>query len=90
LWSVKALQAAALLAAGGAKLAGVPMMIQTFEHVGVGQWFRYVTGSLEVIGAVTVLVPGVAGLGAALLAAILWAADRLSAMRDAYGRFSRT
>ncbi len=35
--------AAAFLAAGGAKLAGVPAMVEMFEKVGVGQWFRIVT-----------------------------------------------
>jgi len=71
LWSVKALLAAAFLAAGSAKLYGVPMMVQTFEHVGVGQWFRYFTGFLEVVGAAAVLIPTVAGFGGVLLAAIM-------------------
>jgi uncharacterized membrane protein YphA (DoxX/SURF4 family) len=71
LWSVKALLAVAFLAAGSAKLYGVPMMVQTFEHVGVGQWFRYLTGFLEVVGAAAVLIPTVAGFGAVLLAAIM-------------------
>src|SRR5687768_8586279 len=71
LWSVKALLAAAFLAAGSAKLYGVPMMVQTFEHVGVGQWLRYLTGFLEVVGAVAVLIPTVAGFGGVLLAAIM-------------------
>ncbi len=71
LWIVKALLAATFLAAGGAKLYGVPMMVQTFEQIGLGQWFRYLTGSLEVVGAVAVLIPATAGFGAALLAAIM-------------------
>jgi putative oxidoreductase len=70
LWSVKALLAAAFLAAG-AKLYGVPMMVQNFEQIGLGQWFRYLTGSLEVIGAVAVLIPATAAFGGALLAAIM-------------------
>jgi putative oxidoreductase len=71
LWSVKALLAAAFLAAGGAKLYSVPMMVETFEHVGVGQWLRYLTGVLEVVGAVAVLIPTMAGFGGTLLAAIM-------------------
>jgi putative oxidoreductase len=71
LWSVKALLAAAFLAAGGAKLYGVPMMVQNFEQIGLGQWFRYLTGSLEVAGAVAVLIPATAAFGGALLAAIM-------------------
>ncbi|MFD2883696.1 DoxX family protein [Pseudomonas lini] len=53
-------------AAGIAKLAGVPQMIQVFDAVGVGQWFRYLTGTIEVVGAVLLLVP-VTGFYAGLL-----------------------
>ena len=71
LWVVKALLAMAFLGAGGAKLFGVPMMVEIFEQVGVGQWFRYLTGALEVVGAVAVLIPATAGFGGALLACIM-------------------
>ena len=71
LWIVKALLAAVFLAAGGAKLYGVPMMVDIFEQVGLGQWFRYLTGSLEVLGAVAVVIPATAGFGGVLLAAIM-------------------
>ena len=71
LWVVKALLAATFLAAGGAKLYGVPMMVQTFEQIGLGQWFRYLTGSLEVLGAVAVVMPATAGFAGVLLAAIM-------------------
>lgn len=71
LWGLKALLAAAFLAAGGAKLSGAPMMVETFGHIGLGQWFRYLTGALEVLGAVTILLPAIAGLAASLLACIM-------------------
>ena len=71
LWILQILAAAAFFAAGGAKLAGAPQMVQVFEKVGVGQWFRYVTGSLEVLGAIALLIPGYAFYGAALLAMVM-------------------
>ena len=40
--------AALFLFTGGAKLAGLPAMVEVFERVGFGQWFRYLTGILEV------------------------------------------
>ncbi|WP_123366243.1 DoxX family protein [Pseudomonas brassicacearum] len=40
--------ALAFLAAGGAKLAGVPMMVEIFEHIGLSQWFRIATGLIEI------------------------------------------
>lgn len=58
----------AFLAAGGAKLAGVPMMVEIFEHIGLGQWFRIVTGLVEVSAATALLIPFSAGLGGLLLA----------------------
>ncbi|MGE7418358.1 DoxX family protein [Methylobacterium tarhaniae] len=70
-WILSVVLALAYLAAGGAKLAGVPMMVQTFDQIGVGQWFRIVTGLVEVAGAVALLVPGYAFFGAVWLAATM-------------------
>ena len=56
--------AAAFLAAGSAKLAGVPFMVDLFAQIGLGQWFRIVTGEVEVTGAVALLIPGLASVGA--------------------------
>jgi len=71
LWATKIILAAVFIAAGGAKLYGVPMMVESFEIIGVGQWFRYVTGALEVIGAVAILVPALSAFGAILLCCIM-------------------
>jgi uncharacterized membrane protein YphA (DoxX/SURF4 family) len=56
--------AAAFLTAGLAKLAGVPFMVDLFAQIGLGQWFRVVTGVVEVTGAVALLIPGLASIGA--------------------------
>ena len=50
--------------AGLAKLGGAPAMVEMFATIGVGQWFRYVVGALEIAGAVGVLVPRLCGLAA--------------------------
>ena len=71
LWTLQILAAAAFLAAGGFKLAGAPMMVQIFDQIGVGQWFRIVTGVVEVSGAALLLVPRCAALGGLLLAATM-------------------
>jgi uncharacterized membrane protein YphA (DoxX/SURF4 family) len=47
LWILQVLTAAAFLVAGFATLGGYPMMVETFEKVGVGQWLRYLTGAIE-------------------------------------------
>jgi putative oxidoreductase len=50
------------------KLGDAPPMVQLFAAVGLGQWFRYFTGTVEVLGAVMLLIPAVTHIGAALLA----------------------
>jgi uncharacterized membrane protein YphA (DoxX/SURF4 family) len=65
--AIRALVSAAFLAAGLAKLAGVAMMVATFETIGWGQWFRYLTGIIEVGAAVLLWVPGMRALAALAL-----------------------
>lgn len=71
LWVVRGLLALAFVAAGGAKLYGVPMLVDEFQHIGLGQWFRYFTGGLEITGAILLLVPQKAVVGALLLICIM-------------------
>ena len=66
-WALKLVLAALFLFTGGAKLAGLPAMVEVFERVGLGQWFRYLTGILEVGGAALLLWPPTTALGALLL-----------------------
>jgi uncharacterized membrane protein YphA (DoxX/SURF4 family) len=67
LWLLQILTAAAFLMAGYAKLSGQPPMAETFDKIGVGQWFRYVTGGIEVASAILLLIPRLTPVGAALL-----------------------
>jgi putative oxidoreductase len=71
LWGVQILLALAFLGASSGKLLGKPEMVGLFEAIGVGQWFRYVTGLLEATGAVLVVVPRAKAFGAALLAMVM-------------------
>jgi len=71
LWAVQLALAAMFLLAGASKLAGAPAMIALFDGVGIGQWFRYVTGLIEVGSAVTLLVPSIAPFGALALVATM-------------------
>ncbi|WP_260954421.1 DoxX family protein [Pseudomonas citri] len=68
---LRILAAVVFLSAGGAKLAGVPMMIEIFDKIGVGQWFRIVTGVVEVIGAIALLRSTSAVFGGLLLASTM-------------------
>jgi len=42
-------------------------MVQEFGIIGLGQWFRYFTGTIEVTSAVLLLIPSLAAYGAAAL-----------------------
>jgi putative oxidoreductase len=67
LWTLQILTAAALLLAGFGALSGQPMMVATFDKIGIGQWFRYVTGCIELTSAILLLIPRLTPVGAALL-----------------------
>ena len=54
---IKILLTVAFVAAGAAKLIGAPMMVESYEVIGLGQWFRYLTGIIEVGGAVLLWIP---------------------------------
>jgi putative oxidoreductase len=71
LWILQALLALAFAGAASGKLLGKPEMVALFETVGVGQWFRYVTGFAELTGAVLIVVPRTKFFGAALLSTVM-------------------
>jgi uncharacterized membrane protein YphA (DoxX/SURF4 family) len=71
LWAVQLALAGMFLLAGGSKLAGTPAMIALFDGIGIGQWFRYVTGLIEVGSAVALLVPSIAPFAAMALVATM-------------------
>jgi len=69
-WILRILMAALFLFASFMKLSGKPMMIEEFDTIGLGQWFRYFTGALELAGAIAILVPSVSAFGAIVLLAV--------------------
>ena len=66
-WAIKIIVSVIFIIAGSAKLAGMPQMIQVFDSIALGQWFRYVTGAIEVGGGLLVLAPKTTSYGAGLL-----------------------
>src|SRR6266480_6840567 len=71
LWVLQIGAAGMFLMVGFLKLSGNAQLVGLFQAIGLGQWFRYLTGSLEVLGAVLLLVPRTSGLGALLLAGVM-------------------
>lgn len=68
---LRALLTLVFVGAGGAKLAAVPMMVESFDTLGLGQWFRYVTGIVEVVGSLLLWLPRKQVIGASLLGATM-------------------
>jgi putative oxidoreductase len=71
LWSLQVVLVGMFLLAGGSKLAGAATMVALFDAIGIGQWFRYLTGGIEVVSAVALLVPSLAPFGAIALVATM-------------------
>ena len=71
LWAAQLALAGMFLLAGGSKLAGAPAMVGLFDAIGVGQWFRYVTGLIEIGSAMALLVPSLVPFGAIALVATM-------------------
>ena len=71
LWILQIAAAAMFLMAGSMKLAGNPLMVQEFGVIGLGQWFRYSTGLLEVGAGIGLLLSRFAFYAAVLLAVVM-------------------
>ena len=69
LWAAQVLLAAVFALAALPKLAGAHSAVAMFGQIGAGQWLRYLVGTAELAGAVGLLIPRLAGLAAAGLAA---------------------
>src|SRR5882672_2045714 len=71
LWVLQIAAAGMFLMVGFLKLSGDAQLVGLFETIGLGQWFRYLTGTLEVAGAFLLLIPRTSGLGALMLAGVM-------------------
>lgn len=56
---------------GGRKLVGHPLDLAIYEAIGLGQWPRPITGTVEVLGAIGLWLPGLQGWAALLLVATM-------------------
>ena len=73
-WLLQLALAYTFFRAGYAKMVSDPLMVQIFDLIGFGQWFRYVSGVVELTGAVLILLPRVSVLGGLWLMATMFVA----------------
>ena len=71
LWILSGFAALLFIGVGGAKLAGAAVMVELFAKVGLGQWFRYFTGLLEVAAGIGLLLSRFAFYAAVVLAVVM-------------------
>ena len=69
-WLPRIAIAVAFAAIGVSKFRD-PMWVRLFAQIGIGQWFRYFTGSMQIAGALLTLVPRLSVIGIAMLAATM-------------------
>jgi putative oxidoreductase len=69
--------------AGLTKLGGAHSMVKLFAQIGVGQSFRYLVGTLELAGAVALLIPSL--VGPAARAPRSWLGSTSSPTRPKFG-----
>ena len=78
-WFLRGGIAVAFIVFGADKFPSGPKSpwFRLFQEIGAGQWFRYFTGVIEILGGVLVLVPWTVTLGLALLASTMAAAGTI-------------
>jgi hypothetical protein len=67
IWALRIALALPLTWIAYTKLSGTHNTIQYFAAIGWGQWFRYLTGTVDLVGVVLLFVPGGTYYGAMAL-----------------------
>ena len=71
LWVLQVLAAAVFVFSGLQKVTADPLQVAGFEAMGLGITGMYLIGSLELVGAVALLVPRLVGLAALCFVALM-------------------
>ena len=64
IWTLTTLLALPMILAGGAKLAGVEALHQSFQLIGLPTWFGYFIGAAELAAGIALFLPRLAALAA--------------------------
>jgi putative oxidoreductase len=67
-WLPRVAVALIFLSVGWEKFDAHGMWVRIFARIGLGDWFRYLTGTMQVGGALLMFVPPLVRLGAVVLA----------------------
>ena len=78
IWALRVVIGLVFLVVGTTKLTGTGNTVEYFAAIGWGQWFRYLTGLLDIAGATLVFVPRWTCYGAIVLACSVGSATFIS------------
>ena len=67
-WILRLAVSVVFLSVGASKFDATGYWVKLFDQIGLGTWFRYLTGILQVAGALLVLLPRTFPIGIGLLA----------------------
>jgi putative oxidoreductase len=67
-WILRLAVSVVFLSVGASKFDSTGYWVKLFDQIGFGAWFRYLTGILQVAGALLVLLPRAFPIGIGLLA----------------------
>ena len=70
-WVLSVVLSLAFILAALPKLLGTQAWVVKFARWGYPNWFPFAIGSLELLGAILLLIPGVAKYGASLLGVVM-------------------
>jgi uncharacterized membrane protein YphA (DoxX/SURF4 family) len=69
-WAIRIGTGGVYIVFGLEKFSSVPgsHWVKLFSEIGAGDWFRYLTGAIEVLGGLLVVIPQTAAIGLIILA----------------------
>ena len=67
-WLIRAAAALLFFSVGMSKFSARSQWVSIFAQIGFGQWFRYFTGVLQILGALLVLISETFAVGIIILA----------------------
>lgn len=70
LWVLQVILALAFVLSGLMKLSGSPDAVVVFQEMGTAGWMPYIIGSLEIVGAIGLLIRRVTGVAAVAFVAL--------------------
>lgn len=66
-WAMRLAASALFISVGSEKFQSGSYWIRLFAGIGLGDWFRYLTGSLQIVGGLLLILPPTSRLGAAII-----------------------